>query len=114
MGNRTEESIREEKMLRFYDTQEETTMVKWLLIGYLLVNVIVFAMYGIDKYKATHKKWRIPEATLIGAAVFGVLGALAGMYIFHHKTKKPKFYITVPAILVLEVAAAICLYLFIL
>ena len=89
-------------------------MWKWLVLGYLIVNIIVFIMYGIDKYKATHKKWRIPEATLIGAAVFGVFGALAGMYLFHHKTKKPKFYITVPVILVLEVAAAACLYLFVL
>ncbi len=89
-------------------------MGKWLLIGYLAVNLIVFIMYGIDKYKATHKKWRIPESTLIGAAVFGVLGALAGMYFFRHKTKKPKFYITVPVILVLELATVVCLYLFVL
>ena len=87
-------------------------MEKWILIGYLLVNIIVFIMYGVDKYKAIHKKWRIPEATLIGAAVFGVFGALAGMYVMRHKTKKPKFYITVSVILVLEAAAAVCLYLF--
>lgn len=88
-------------------------MGKWLLIGYFVVNLIVFAMYGVDKYKATHKKWRIPEATLIGAAVFGVLGALTGMKFFRHKTKKPKFYITVPVILVLELAVTIGLYLFV-
>lgn len=89
-------------------------MEKWFILAYVVINIVVFCMYGIDKYKATHKKWRIPEATLIGAAVFGVIGALAGMYVFHHKTKKPKFYITVPVILVLEAVAAVCLYLFIL
>lgn len=89
-------------------------MEKWFILVYVVINLVVFAMYGIDKYKAAHKKWRIPEATLIGAAVFGVLGALAGMYFFRHKTKKPKFYITVPLIFVLEVALAVCLYLFIL
>ena len=89
-------------------------MEKWLILGYAVVNLIVFAMYGIDKYKAKHKKWRIPEATLIGAAVFGVFGALAGMYFFRHKTKKPKFFITVPAILVIEIALAVCLYVFVL
>lgn len=78
---------------------------EYFLLVYAAVNVIVFAMYGIDKWKALHKKWRIPEATLIGGAVFGVIGALAGMYILHHKTRKPKFYITVPLILVLEIAA---------
>lgn len=89
-------------------------MEKWLILVYAVINLVVFVMYGIDKYKAKHKKWRIPEATLIGAAVFGVFGALAGMYFFRHKTKKPKFYITVPAILVIEVAAAVCLYLYVL
>ena len=88
-------------------------MEKWILLGYFVVNVIVFAMYGIDKYKATHKKWRIPEVTLIGVAVFGVFGALLGMKVFRHKTKKPKFYITVPVILVLELVAAVGLYLFV-
>lgn len=85
----------------------------WIVLAvYLVMNLIVFAMYGIDKYKAVHHKWRIPEATLIGAAVFGVFGALAGMYVIRHKTKKPKFFITVPAILVLEIAAVVCLCLF--
>lgn len=89
-------------------------MEKWFILAYVVINIVVFAMYGIDKYKAKNKKWRIPEATLIGAAVFGVFGALAGMYGFHHKTKKPKFFITVPAILVIEIALAVCLYLFVL
>ena len=69
---------------------------------YLLVNIIVFHLYGIDKRKAVHHKWRIPEKALMLSAVFGVLGALTGMYVFHHKTQKPLFYIGVPVILVLE------------
>ena len=85
-------------------------MEKWIFPGYLAVNGIVFVLYGIDKYKAKHKLWRIPEATLIGAAVFGVIGALLGMKVFHHKTKKPKFYITVPVILVLELVLAVGLF----
>lgn len=85
-------------------------MEKWFLIGYLVVNIIVFMMYGIDKYKAIHKEWRIPEVTLLMGAVFGVFGALAGMYFFRHKTKKPKFFVTVPVILMFEVALAIYFY----
>lgn len=88
-------------------------MEKWLLPGYFAVNLVVFILYGIDKYKAKHKLWRIPEATLLTAAVFGVFGALVGMKFFRHKTKKPEFYITVPLILVLE-SVAVCLYLFVL
>ncbi len=83
--------------------------MKLFLIVYAVINVIVFAIYGIDKYKAIHHKWRIPEATLLGAAVFGVIGALGGMYLFRHKTKKPKFFITVPVIFVLECCLAVWL-----
>lgn len=74
-----------------------------VLVVYLVVNLIVFVMYGIDKFKAKNKMWRIPEATLLGGAVLGVFGALAGMYLFRHKTKKPKFFITVPAIAIIEI-----------
>ena len=71
---------------------------------YLAVNVLVFFLYGADKWKAVHRRWRISEAMLIGAAVFGVFGAFLGMIIWHHKTKKPKFYIGIPVILFLEAA----------
>ena len=81
--------------------------MKWMLLLYVLSNVVVFVMYGIDKYKAIHHKWRIPETTLLGVAVIGVFGALSGMYFFRHKTRKPKFFITVPLILVLETAVAV-------
>lgn len=73
---------------------------------YLLVNIVVFVMYGVDKSKARHKKHRIPEATLMTAALFGVMGALVGMITFHHKTRKPKFIIGVPLILIAETVLA--------
>lgn len=88
-------------------------MEKWLIVGYLAINLVVFCMYGIDKFKAKQNLWRIPEATLLTAAVFGVFGALAGMRFFRHKTKKPKFTVTVPVILVLELAVTLGLYLFV-
>lgn len=78
-----------------------------LAVVYILINLVVMIMYGVDKYKAIHHRWRIPETTLIGAAVFGVFGALAGMLLFRHKIRKPEFYITVPAIMVIEVAITI-------
>ena len=70
---------------------------QWIIL-YLLINGIVFLIYGLDKWKASH--------SLMLAAVFGVFGAYGGMHFFHHKTHKPKFYIGVPAIFILEVIAA--------
>ena len=79
-----------------------------LAIYLILVNAIAFLLMLIDKQKAKKKKWRIPEATLMGsAAIGGSIGALAGMYTFRHKTKHPKFTIGVPVILVLQIAAVI-------
>ena len=78
-----------------------------LTIYLILVNAIAFLLMLIDKQKAKKKKWRIPEATLMGsAAIGGSIGALAGMYTFRHKTKHPKFTIGVPVILVLQLILA--------
>lgn len=74
----------------------------WLAVA----NIIAFFMYGIDKLKAKHRRWRIPEATLLSiAAVGGSLGAFAGMKIFRHKTKHLRFQILVPLFLVLHIVA---------
>lgn len=82
-------------------------MIAYFLAAYLILNGIVFLVYGVDKYKAVHNKWRIPETTLLVIAVIGVIGAFAGMHVFHHKTRKPKFYVGVPVIFFLEVLAVI-------
>ena len=75
------------------------------MIYYLLaINLITFIIYGIDKYKSIKHKYRISENTLIILAILGgSLGAFFGMIIFHHKTKKKKFIITIPIILLLWV-----------
>ena len=70
-------------------------------------------MYGIDKWKAHRKQWRISEKMLLFLAVIGgSAGALAGMYIFHHKTLHKKFTIGVPLILVIQVMIFICIMFF--
>lgn len=75
-----------------------------IIIYVCVINVIAFLMYGLDKVKAKRRQWRIPESTLLGVAVIGgSIGAFLGMQIFHHKTKKPKFYIGVPVIFILQV-----------
>lgn len=77
-----------------------------MLICYLLIiNLVAFAAYGIDKWKAKKNKWRIPEATLLWmAALGGSIGAWLGMRVWHHKTMHKKFKYGVPAILVAQIA----------
>ena len=76
------------------------------------INVLTFLLYGIDKWKAQRGKWRIPEDTLIWLAIVGgSIGALLGMYLFHHKTKHRKFALGVPAIFLVQV---LLIYFFIL
>ncbi len=82
-------------------------MMKNMVIYLLAVNFITFLLYGDDKSRARRHAWRIPEKVLMGAAVIGgSIGALLGMSIFHHKTRKPKFYIGIPLILLIEFGLA--------
>ena len=73
------------------------------LIVYGIVNLCVFLLYGIDKRRAVRHEWRISEKTLLLSAAAGVFGAMAGIWGIRHKTQKPKFYLGVPGIFVLEV-----------
>ena len=82
----------------------QTTVTDFLYLYVAAVNVVTFFIYGLDKSKAKAGRWRIPEANLIFLAVLGgSVGALAGMRFFHHKTRKPKFYIGIPAILIIQI-----------
>ena len=79
-----------------------------LTVFLLIMNAVGLLVMLIDKGKARRNAWRIPEATLMGiAALGGSVGVLAGMYLFRHKTKHPKFNLGVPAILVAQVALAV-------
>ena len=68
-----------------------------MLVYLSLINALALLLMLSDKLRAKKHRWRIPESVLLAsAALGGSLGALAGMWLFHHKTRKPKFYITVP------------------
>ena len=80
-----------------------------MLLKYILVvNVLTFIVYGVDKGKARRGRWRVPEATLLGlAALGGSVGAWLAMQLFRHKTQKKKFRYGVPAIFVLQLAGVL-------
>ena len=76
----------------------------YIILAYLyIVNLAELALFGVDKRRAKRGLRRIPEATLLGLAVAGgSIGALGGMFLFRHKTRKPRFRIGIPVILVME------------
>jgi uncharacterized membrane protein YsdA (DUF1294 family) len=82
--------------------------MKLFILYLVLINVVTFLLYGIDKDRARKDQWRIPESRLIlFAALGGSIGAFLGMQVWHHKTKHAKFTIGVPVIFLLQ-----CLLLF--
>ena len=85
-------------------------LLKYFILYLVVINIVAFAMIGIDKKKAIQKKWRIPEAHLFLSAVLGgSLGAILGMRCFRHKTRHWYFVIGMPAILVAQAALGIFL-----
>ena len=77
-----------------------------LLIYLLIVNVLTFIVYGVDKWKAQRGRWRVSEAVLLGlAALGGSVGAWLAMQLFHHKTQKKKFRYGVLILFALQLAA---------
>lgn len=82
--------------------------MKYFFIYLLLINAFGLLIMLADKRKAIKKAWRIPEATLMTVSVIGgSIGVLAGMQLFRHKTKHPKFTVGVPLILALQLLAAV-------
>lgn len=77
-----------------------------LIIYFIIINAAAFIIFGIDKRRAVKNRWRIAESTLfLLALIGGSIGALAGMYVFHHKTKHIRFVTGIPLILILQIAA---------
>ncbi|MBQ5590723.1 MAG: DUF1294 domain-containing protein [Clostridia bacterium] len=72
-----------------------------LLIYFSAINFITFLLFLIDKIKAVKGSWRISEKNLILCSILGgALGGIAAMILFNHKTKKLKFLISLPLILI--------------
>lgn len=70
----------------------------------ICINVAGTALMALDKWKAVRHAWRIPEKMLFAVALFGgSLGAWAGMYLFHHKTRHWYFVVGMPAILAVQI-----------
>jgi uncharacterized membrane protein YsdA (DUF1294 family) len=63
------------------------------IVALIIINIITFFAFGIDKIAASLGQRRTPEKALwILTALGGSLGALAGMEFFKHKRRKVSFY----------------------
>ena len=64
----------------------------WIIaVLYLILNGISFFLFGSDKRRAVKDLYRISESALLSSGFLGPFGALAGMKVFRHKTRKTKF-----------------------
>lgn len=82
-----------------------------ILIYFVMINIVTFFVYGIDKWKSQHDRWRVPESALLGlAAIGGSVGAWLGMKVWHHKTQHKKFKVGVPVMLLIQIALVVWLW----
>ena len=82
--------------------------MKLFTLYLITINALAFLLMLIDKQKSKKRKWRIPEAVLMGSAIIGgSLGAWCGMQLFRHKTRHKKFTLGIPTILGIQVALAV-------
>jgi len=80
-------------------------MITYFIYTYLILNLATLVCFGLDKWFAVKKQWRIPESTLLLLALLGgSIGALVAMQFFHHKTKKKRFSIGIPIMLIVQFA----------
>ena len=80
-------------------------MLRALWIVYLMLNVISFSLYGLDKQRARRGLWRIRESVLLAIAwLMGGVGAWLGMKLFRHKTQKRAFAVSASVASVLQLS----------
>jgi len=88
-------------------------LIFWTITAYLaVINLLSFILVVADKHRSKQAKWRISERILLLVDFFGgSLGGLTAMLLVRHKTQKPKFMITVPLFLILQIALVIYYFL---
>ena len=86
-------------------------MTIYIVGSLIIINLITFLLYGIDKRKAKKGRWRISEVTLLLLAVIGgSIGAWLGIKIWHHKTLHKKFKYGIPLIIFAQIVVAIYIF----
>ena len=83
---------------------DRQSIILIVMAALIAMNLVSFALMGIDKRRAQRGAWRISEKVLFMAtACFGGLGGVMGMRLFHHKTKHWYFRVFFPAMLAAQI-----------
>ena len=83
-------------------------IVELFLMIFILVNLLTFFLYVLDKRKAVKGKWRISENVLLFFTLAcGGFGAFMGMRLARHKTKKMKFRVALAVGLIIAIIPVI-------
>lgn len=85
-----------------------------IFVPYLVgVNLFTCLLFAWDKNCAYRRKGRVPEKVLIACcAAYGASGGLLGMWMFRHKSQKPKFRILVPLFAILQIGILVLAYVY--
>ena len=82
-------------------------MLRFLILYFFLMNIVTFVTFWIDKNLSKHNQSRVSESTLVlMSALGGAAGGLAAMYLFRHKTRHAKFFLGLPAMLLIHIIIA--------
>ncbi len=85
-------------------------VLAWLLV----ISLVTFLTYGYDKLIAGSGRTRVPERVLLALAFAGgTLGALAGMWLFRHKTAKASFRLKFWLVVVAQIAVLVVYFAYI-
>ncbi len=96
-------------VLKEFPALREITLA--VIMYFVIINIVTFAIFGMDKKRAQNKGQRVSERTLFRlCAAGGALGGLLGMKVFRHKTKHNKFRWGVPVLFFVElIAGSFCI-----
>ncbi|MEE0264147.1 MAG: DUF1294 domain-containing protein [Acutalibacteraceae bacterium] len=82
-----------------------------IIIYLLIINIVAVVVTVTDKVRAVYNKWRITEKTLfVISALGGAVGMYITMHIIHHKTRKLRFMLGIPAIFIAELLLFLLIY----
>ena len=83
--------------------------IQIIVVSYIIIiNLLAFVLYGIDKKRSIRNEFRIRESVLLWIArLGGAFGSWLGIKLFRHKTKHTKFRIVVPLWMVIWMVAIV-------